>query len=335
MARADLLVKLVKAGSNHDKALFTKVVESLIAEEKGKQHHIVASQLEEILKNNRNSSAHSAEYKKSPLDDKLENFLFKIFPKRSLEEIILSRENRTIINELIQEHHRSDLLRSYNLEPRNRILLAGEPGNGKTSLAEAISQSLMVPFYVIRYDGIIGSYLGETASRLKAMFDFIRTQECVLFFDEFDAIGKERGDIHETGEIKRVVSSLLLQIDRLPSYVVVVAATNHPELLDRAVWRRFQIRLELSKPNKLMIESWLKKFESQVKYTLEHSHKAIATKLEGLSFAEIEEFVLDIQRKYILSLPEVNVRKIVDESLGQLESKYELNYDKKTSPNFS
>lgn len=335
MARADLLVKLVKAGSNGDKALFTKVVESLIAEEKAKQHHVVANQLEDILRSNRNSLSHIAEVKRSPLNDKLENFLFRIYPKKSLEDIVLSRENRTIINELIQEHHRSDLLRSYNLEPRNRIMLAGEPGNGKTSLAEAISQSLMVPFYVIRYDGIIGSYLGETASRLKAMFDFIRTQECVLFFDEFDAIGKERGDIHETGEIKRVVSSLLLQIDRLPSYVVVVAATNHPELLDRAVWRRFQIRLELSKPNRIMIENWLKRFESQVKYTLQHPHKTIAAKLEGLSFAEIEEFVLDIQRKYILSLPDVNVKKIVDESLSQLASKYELKYGQETSTNFS
>lgn len=325
MARADLLLKLVKAGSAGDKGLFTKVVESLIAEEKSKQHHVVAHQLEDILKNqhavnNNNSNTIS----KTLLDEKLESFLFRLYPNKGLDDIVLDRENRKIIDDLVHEHHRSDLLRSYNLEPRNRILLAGAPGNGKTSLAEAIAQSLMVPFYVIRYDGIIGSYLGETASRLKAMFDFIRTQECVLFFDEFDAIGKERGDIHETGEIKRVVSSLLLQIDRLPSYVVVVAATNHPELLDRAVWRRFQIRMELKKPDRLMIENWLKKFESQVKYSLEHSHKTVSGKLEGLSFSEIEEFVLDVQRKYILSLPEVNVKKIVDDSLDHISNKYQL-----------
>lgn len=325
MARADLLLKLVKAGSIGDKSLFTKVVESLIAEERNKQHHIVADQLEDILKNQQFSKDQSSKVvPKTLLDEKLESFLFRIYPSKSLDDIVLKRENRGIIDEMVQEHHRSDLLRSYNLEPRNRVLLAGAPGNGKTSLAEGIAQSLMVPFYIIRYDGIIGSYLGETASRLKAMFDFIRTQECVLFFDEFDAIGKERGDTHETGEIKRVVSSLLLQIDRLPSYVVVVAATNHPELLDRAVWRRFQIRIELEKPDRLMIESWLKKFESRVKYSLEHSHKSISGKLEGLSFSEIEEFVLDIQRKYILSLPEVDVRKIVNESLDQITNKYQL-----------
>ncbi|MGP4763358.1 AAA family ATPase, partial [Klebsiella pneumoniae] len=89
---------------------------------------------------------------------------------------------------------------------------------------------------------LIGSYLGETSGRLKAMLDYARTRRCVLFFDEFETLGKERGDTHETGEIKRVVSSLLLQLDDLPDYVVVVAASNHPELLDSAVWRRFQLR---------------------------------------------------------------------------------------------
>ena len=285
MARADLLVKLVKAGNSGDKALFSKVVESLIAEEKSKQHHVVAGQLEEILRNSNPIPENRKDCRNNPLEEKLESFLFRIYPKRSLDDIVLSIANRNLIHELIQEHHRSDLLRSYSMEPRNRVLLAGAPGNGKTSLAEAIAQSLMVPFYVIRYDGIIGSYLGETASRLKSMFDYIRTQECVLFFDEFDAIGKERGDIHETGEIKRVVSSLLLQIDRLPSYVTVVAATNHPELLDRAVWRRFQIRMELTKPDNQMIEQWLKKFESKVQYSLQHSHKSIASKLQGYSFS--------------------------------------------------
>lgn len=325
MARADLLLKLIRAGNSGDRILFKKVVESLIAEEKGKQHLVLANQLQEVLQNsepsvneNRNSLS------KGLLEDKFENFLFRIHPKKSFEDIILNPLDYKIINEVVEEHHRSDLLRSYNLEPRNRILLVGPPGNGKTSLAEVIAHSLMIPFYVIRYDGIIGSYLGETASRLKAMFDFIRTQECVLFFDEFDSIGKERGDLHETGEIKRVVSSLLLQIDRLPSYNVVVAATNHPELLDKAVWRRFQIRVELNKPDLKMIEKWIAKFESQAKYSLHQSHKSIAAQLVGRSFSEIEEFIFDIQRKYILSLPEVDVKRIVNESLEQLNSKYDF-----------
>lgn len=325
MARADLLVKLVKAGSTGDSGLFRRVAESIIAEEKSKQHHVLASQLEDVLTSQDFSSSRNSRNANPPLTQKFENFLFRIHPEKNLDDLILDDGNRLKMDEVIQEQFRADILRSYNLEPRNRILLSGAPGNGKTSLAEALAQSLMIPFYVIRYDGIIGSYLGETATRLKQMFDFVRTQECVLFFDEFDAIGKERGDQHETGEIKRVVSSLLMQIDRLPSYVVVVAATNHPELLDRAVWRRFQVKLELNKPTKPMIIKWLSNFESQVKYSLQHPLPTIASRLVGLSFSEVEEFVLDIQRKYILALPEVNIKKIVDECLTYHTHQYDPN----------
>src|SRR5699024_10533151 len=114
--------------------------------------------------------------------------------------------------------------RSHGLDPRHRVMLVGPPGNGKTSLAEAIAEALAVPFFVIRYEALIGSYLGETANRLKCVFDYVRTTPCVVFFDEFDAVGKERGDTHETGEIKRVVSSLLMHVDELPSYTVIIAA---------------------------------------------------------------------------------------------------------------
>ncbi|MGV2196779.1 AAA family ATPase [Agrobacterium vitis] len=145
--------------------------------------------------------------------------------------------------QLIEEHMRADVLRTHGYEPRHRVLLSGPPGNGKTSFAEAIAEGLGLPFFVVRYDALIGSYLGETNARLRKFFDYVRTRPSVLFFDEFDSIGKERGDTHETGEIKRVVSFLLMQLDQLPSYVLVIAATNHAELLDRAVWRRFQMRL--------------------------------------------------------------------------------------------
>lgn len=112
----------------------------------------------------------------------------------------------------------------------------------------------------------------------------------MVFFDEFDAIGKERGDEHETGEIKRVVSSLLLNIDALPSYVVVVTATNHPELLDRAVWRRFQLRLELPPPNREAVAEWLRRFELRSDLKLGLTAKQIDEHLTRLSYAELEEF---------------------------------------------
>ena len=327
MARADLLVKLVKAGGKGDKEFFRKVVESLIAEEKGKQHMVLANQLETELKNftlNGNSADISLSNLFVAHPENLDSYLLNINPKKNFDEIILDDKIKNQLFEFINEHHCKDILHSYNLEPRNRILFVGPPGNGKTSIAEAIACELMLPFYIIRYDGIIGSYLGETATRLKKSFDFLRTQECVVFFDEFDAIGKERGDEHETGEIKRVVNSLLLQIDRLPTYVTVIAATNHPELLDRAVWRRFQIRLELKKPTLQKITIWIKKFEERIQQKLPISYSILSKNLSGLSFSEIEEFGLSIQRKYILSLPSSNLKKITQECMLELKSKFSL-----------
>jgi SpoVK/Ycf46/Vps4 family AAA+-type ATPase len=149
----------------------------------------------------------------------------------------------------------------------------------------------------------VGSFLGETAARLGRVFDHARTRQCVLFFDEFDAVGKERGDEHETGEIKRVVNSLLMRMDALPAYVVVVAASNHPELLDRAVWRRFQVRVELPPPGHGDAVRWVRRFETQTGMSLGVADKTIATQLSGLSYAELEEFCHDVQRRLVLDGP--------------------------------
>jgi SpoVK/Ycf46/Vps4 family AAA+-type ATPase len=222
---------------------------------------------------------------------------------------------------LIEEQLRKDLLRSYGLEPRHRVLLSGPPGNGKTVLAEAIATELMVPFFVVRYEALIGSFLGETSSRLKRIFDFARTHQCVLFFDEFDTLGKERGDTHETGEIKRVVSSLLLQIDALPSHVLVITATNHPELLDRAVWRRFQIRLELPQPTPPQIELWFREFERQLGATLGVPPKLLAKRIKVKSFSDLEQFCADVHRRYVLGMPDANLRKIVSDQAKQWQAR--------------
>jgi len=187
----------------------------------------------------------------------------------------------------------------------------GPPGNGKTSLAEAIAGELAIPVLRVRYDAIIGSFLGETAARLTRLFDHARTRQCVLFFDEFDAVAKERGDAHETGEIKRVVNSLLLSIDSLPAYVVVVGASNHPELLDRAVWRRFQVQVCLPMPGPKQTLEWFRRFEEDSGLHLRVSDQSLRDGLSGLSFAELEEFCRDIQRRIILEGPAAKPNQLV------------------------
>jgi SpoVK/Ycf46/Vps4 family AAA+-type ATPase len=314
MARADLIMNLVKAAARGDLAQFKKTVEALAADERAKNHTVFADKLLAHLHVDGNGLSRTV----SPATRMLSGpFVVEVVPRRHIEDLILPVEAEQAVRELVEEQHRADLLRSYNLEPRNRVLLIGPPGNGKTSLAEGIADALSVPLLVVRYEAVIGSYLGETAQRLGQVFDYARTRHCVLFFDEFDAVGKERGDLHETGEIKRVVSSLLLQIDALPSYVVVVVASNHPELLDRAVWRRFQIRLELPMPTQQQIEEWFKRFEKSTGHKLGLTPRHLAEKLMGLNFAEIEELGADIVRRITLSEPDADTKKIAQQVLSQ------------------
>jgi SpoVK/Ycf46/Vps4 family AAA+-type ATPase len=314
MARADLLIRLVQAGVQGDKVLLRKVVASIIAEERAKHHGIVAENLQEQL-NAMQPSERPISNGTQLLDQRAGTLFREIMPRRKFSDLILPDDIRQICEGLVQEHHRVDLLRSYNIEPRNRILLIGPPGNGKTSLAEALAESLFVPLYVVRYESIIGTYLGETATRLKKLFEYVSTRQCVLFFDEFETLGKERGDMHETGEIKRVVSSLLLQIDDLPSHVVVVGATNHAELLDKAVWRRFQIRMNLPAPNSAQKVEWLERFERRIKISLGIPLTTLAKKLSCNNYAEMEEFGATVFRQHVLNLPDANVKDIVKNTI--------------------
>lgn len=312
MARADLILNLVRTGIEGDEQLFRKTVEAIVAEEKLKKHYAFAEQLAELLKTPVTQSTN-----KSTTDPKLQNAYYIVKPKKTLDDLVLPDELYKICREFIEEHHRKDLLRSYNLEPRHRILLSGPPGNGKTSLAEAFAQELMVPLFVVKYEGIIGSYLGETAQQLDRLFEQIKSHRCVLFFDEFDALSKERADPNEVGEIKRVVNTLLMQIDMMPSHVTVIAATNHADMLDNAAWRRFQMKLEMPKPSRSLVTKWLENFQEKTGHGFGLKSKTLSDKLYGLSFGEIEDFALDVQRRYVLGLPESDIKKIVSDCIKQ------------------
>ncbi|MHB8563833.1 MAG: AAA family ATPase [Acidiferrobacteraceae bacterium] len=322
MSRADLLVSLVKAGSQGDQKLLRTTVEAMAAEEHAKHHHQLADRLVENLKVSTPDSR-TPDVVRS-FDGGHGGLLYEIEPRRTLESLLLNNSVLAACRELIEEQHRKDLLRSYGVEPRHRLLLSGAPGNGKTSLAEAIATELLVPLFVVRYEAVIGSFLGETSSRLKRLFDFVRTHQCVLFFDEFDTLGKERGDTHETGEIKRVVSSLLLQIDALPSHTVVVTATNHAELLDRAVWRRFQLRLALPAPTVAQKEEWFERLQKRLGTPLGMTPKTLASKLRASSFSDLAQFCEDIQRRYILALPSANLKTIIVERLKQWQTRFTI-----------
>lgn len=317
MAQADLLVKLVKSASSGDQPAIRKVAEALIEEEKRKGHRILADRLALSLAPDRASSHRDLKLRRNGNGGQHERLCHEIAPERELDSLVLPESVREQIRELVEEHHRAELLHAYNLPARNRVLLAGPPGNGKTTLAEALAHELMYPLVVVRYETLVGSYLGETSGRLKHLMDYVKTQRCVLFFDEFETLGKERGDTHETGEIKRVVSSLLLQIDDLPDYVVVVAASNHPELLDRAVWRRFQLRLELPAPTAAQLARHIRMIGTRCKTRFGYKPDELAKRLQGANYAEVEEFCLGIVRRAVLARQTDNAKDITKKALTQ------------------
>jgi SpoVK/Ycf46/Vps4 family AAA+-type ATPase len=297
VARADLLLKLVDAALNGEQDRIRSIVESIAAEEGQKRHGVLADELADLLNRPRNQMAPIAQAAAVSASDGL----LEIRPKRRLHDLFLAPEVREELDTLIEEQHRAELLRSYNIEPRHRILLVGPPGNGKTSCAEAVAAELSVPLLVLRYETVITSFLGETGAKIASVMESARRRHCVLFLDEFDTLAKERGDEHDTGEIKRVVSTLLLLLDQMPSYVVVCAATNHSELLDRAVWRRFQVRLRLEMPSRARRADLISAISKQMGMNLAKSPRAIAERLGVTSYAEIEEFLLELRRRQLLS----------------------------------
>lgn len=305
MTKNDLIVSLVRAGAVGDKSTLRTTVEALVADERAKSHHVLADRLQRALQ--AVTVTAPALVSSSPPDIGGRDAILELTPRIRLDDLALTLPARAAGKQLIEEHVRSDVLRAHGYEPRHRVLLSGPPGNGKTSFAEAVAEALALPFFVVRYDALIGSYLGETNTRLRKLFDYIRTQPCVLFFDEFDSIGKERGDTHETGEIKRVVSFLLMQIDQLPSYVLTIAATNHAELLDRAVWRRFQMRIAFPAPQQKDIAAFLQPIIGMWPDKPALSATDLAERLGALSYAEARDFCQNVRRRHILGLGEMGI----------------------------
>ncbi|MFO7971928.1 MAG: AAA family ATPase, partial [Desulfobacterales bacterium] len=161
----------------------------------------------------------------------------------------MSDENSSLIEEILKELHKSEVLKSYGLYPVDRLLFCGPPGCGKTLTAEVVASELGLPFSIVRIDSVVSSYLGETASNLRQVFDFISSISMVVLFDEFDALGKERDDASDHGELKRVVNAFIQMLDGYGGKSLLIAATNHDHILDSAVWRRFDEVLIFDLPN--------------------------------------------------------------------------------------
>jgi len=221
-----------------------------------------------------------------------------IRPEISLDDVVLPDKQKEVLLQIIQEQSAAEDLMRHNLRPANRLLLCGPPGCGKTITAQAIAHELKLPMAYVRLDGLVSSYLGQTSTNLRKVFDAVKNQRVVLFLDEFDAIAKKRDDANELGELKRVVTTLLQNFDNMPPSVFLIAATNHQHLLDPAIWRRFNLAIILELPNEEQRDKLIKKWLEEMKINVNLDIKQISKLTEGLNSAQIKELVNATAKKY-------------------------------------
>ena len=212
------------------------------------------------------------------------------------EDVVLNSESKALISNFFKEWEFADRLSERSLAPSNKLLLYGAPGTGKTHLAHAIANQLDLPLTIVNLDELVSSYLGSTGKNLRDIFQIPHNKKTILFLDEFDTVAKFRSDEKELGELKRIVTVLLQKIDQFPESSILIAATNHEDILDRAVWRRFPLKIRMDAPTKESIPKIISLFLPNYKID---SHLIIEV-FNGLTGSDIKDICLSAVRKSVL-----------------------------------
>lgn len=207
-------------------------------------------------------------------------------PRHGLDHVLLSPEALAECAAILREHRLADELARFQLQPRHRVLLHGAPGNGKTLLAEAIARELEVPFLRVKYGGLIDSHLGETGKNIHTLLEYAGQGHCVLFADEFDGLGGARDNNTDVGEARRITNQLLIELERLPSHCIFIAATNMTGLLDNALKRRFDFVLEIKPPTIDLVKRCVKR-ELRTELTPGHDLSRFMPVISGIPFPNV------------------------------------------------
>jgi len=294
MANAEQLKALVKSHIERDDGHFYSVAMQVAAREAKVGHGKLAEELRDMIdaaKARSSLDAHAG--KVVPLArprGELANLLTVSYPKNRLADMVLDAEVAEQLDRILKEQRFHSRIREHGLSPRRKLLLVGPPGTGKTMTASVLAGELGIPLFSVRLDALITKFMGETAAKLRQIFDAVNDVRGVYFFDEFDAIGSQRGLANDVGEIRRILNSFLQMIENDQSHSLIVAATNHVEILDYALFRRFddviEYRLPTASQVTKLILSRLGKLAPKP-FPL----KTITAKVEGLNHAEIKRAV--------------------------------------------
>jgi len=322
MASGKLLRQLIKSGMQGDAADFRSASEAVIKEEREKNHHLLANDLERLLYGGQNAAGRDIRKLQSltSLPTNKDNGLALLEERavvREEKDIILSDATQSALDEILMEHNRADTLRSYGMQPAQKLLFCGPPGCGKTSAAEVIAHALAMPIVLVRLDSVISSFLGETAANLRKVFDYIVQHPVVALFDEFDALAKDRGDGADHGELKRSVNAVLQMMDSYRGESILVATTNYETLLDKAIWRRFDEVVRFEMPNLEQIKRLVALKLSGVRRNFEADDAQVASLFKGMSHADIERVLRRAVKEMILSGREFLEKSHLDTALAR------------------
>ena len=309
--------KIVEGALKRDYTKVLNYTQQLISKLEADDETRAASKFSKLLSNQNAATLTAMGMEKGisvPVDTESRTLLADvIYPSENIDEVILSHNNEEKLNSFILSYKNADKLNSLGIGVSNSLLLYGPPGCGKTKCAYLIARELNLPLVVARLDSLISSYLGTTAKNIRMLFEYAQKMPCVLFLDEFDAIAKARDDSNELGELKRVVNSLLQNVDSMSKDSLLLAATNHEKLLDSAVWRRFDYKLEVELPDQ---DALIRMMELFVGDAIDLSWKEkneLAIIFEGLSGADVEEIVKKAMRNAVIKDEELSSKCIFEE----------------------
>ncbi len=323
MARADLLKKLIQSYQKRDDRAFREAAAEIIEEERRKHHIVLANELERILKNGNGYIENGQQPSLTPFGgiprdaDKGVTLLDPRWTNRYLNDLILSKEIRNSIERLMREFREWEVLEANGLLPVRRVLFCGPSGCGKTAAAEAIAAELGLPLLYVRFDAVVSSLLGETAANLRKVFDYAQRGEWVMFFDEFDAIGRSRDDPTEHSEIKRVVNSYLQIVDNFSGRSLIIAATNFEQALDLAAWRRFDDVIRFEKPTDDQLKQLVNRRLVPLKFN-DLQVTEMVSHLSGSTYADAERVCLDIRKSCVIR----GTRQVKQDDLDEAICRY-------------